>query len=348
MSGFSIQNKNERMIFLNKHLDSFFNDLDDETVEEISNTVNGMDDKMKERVIEKCKQKMSSDYARTENIRVCSHHKWYRSRIAATAAGLIIVAGVGYAVISAGGGLTGGMKNKSDNFSDKESNGSSISYSDNEMNMAAGEDQQYDDNTNYQKNEEGAKYDGVSENKQESADSAEDKNITETEPEMTETEPAINMDQIAAELVEKYYNAYTIVFFGHVDYDPDDYFIVEGSDNHYCKVTDPKYTSVADIESLLESCFTQNVIELKGYKNMLYGEYPKFVEQDGSLYVKERPVSWPVNLTETPSQIEDVSSDAFTAVKEYDNFGMTEHIVFRIINTDNGWRIDSYDGDYEN
>ncbi len=330
------------MIFLKKNTDSFLEDLDDQTVEEISNMVNGMDDKMKDRIVEKCKLKMAQTDGKPQNIKVFRHHKWYRSGIAAVAAGLVIIAGIGFFSLD---GISRMSKLNSDNANGAEKE----SIRKDEMSAAdsdAAMDETYDADSEYSQAAE------IGQNAFERGDdiSCDDNNSMSQADDATTQDNTVktDTDHIASELIQDFYKVYTVVGFGRVEFDSEDYIVLQGSDYHYCKVTDQEYTSIADIESLIKSCYTENAIEQKKLITKLHGEYSWFIEQNGSLYVKDHPCSWPVNLTDTPAQIKIISDDEFTAIKEYDNFGVTERIVFDIVNTDDGWKIDSYSGDYEN
>lgn len=110
----------------------------------------------------------------------------------------------------------------------------------------------------------------------------------------------------------------------------------------YSKVTDPRFSSLADLDSFLNTYLTP-AMRASRYSGIMDTEDCIYIEKDGVLYVAEAGRGCGFNWTETPAVISDKTVASFTATKEYDDFGAPSNIKLNVVKGENGWLIDGFE-----
>lgn len=125
-----------------------------------------------------------------------------------------------------------------------------------------------------------------------------------------------------------------------IDYDSSDTVNIGGRD--YYRVTDSRFTCVADISDYIDEIMTDNLINSR-YSFLTQGEDAFFADRDGKLYVRNQPRGSGFAFSDNSVDISDVSETSFTADRDYDNYGAASKLTIKVVKTDAGWRIDSMD-----
>lgn len=125
-----------------------------------------------------------------------------------------------------------------------------------------------------------------------------------------------------------------------VDFDETDKYTDEIGYEFY-RAIDSRFSSVADLDAYLNKYLTENMRK-KQFSYIIDDERSLYIDHDGKLYVCSGGRGCGFEWLDSPAKISDVSENGFTAVKEYDEFGNKSKIELQIVNTGEGWKIDSF------
>ena len=109
----------------------------------------------------------------------------------------------------------------------------------------------------------------------------------------------------------------------------------------YIRVTDSRYSSVADITSLVKNSLTEKLIADR-YSALTEGDSARYIDYNGALYAEDSArgcgFAFNGNITVT-----DIKEDSFTATQGFDNYGETDTLKITVVLTDGKWLIDSFE-----
>lgn len=109
----------------------------------------------------------------------------------------------------------------------------------------------------------------------------------------------------------------------------------------YTKVTDERFTSLADIDAFLNTYLTKN-LRNANYSYIMDSVDCTYIESDGALFMLNGGRGCGFDWTSTPAEISDKTESSFTALVECDQFGEKDYIRLGIAKTADGWRIDTF------
>ena len=87
---------------------------------------------------------------------------------------------------------------------------------------------------------------------------------------------------------------------------------------------------------------TENMIASR-YSNLVDGSLPQFKDIDGALYGNINHVTGCGFAWNGTINIVDSSATTYTAQAEYDDYGAVSQMTLHLVQTADGWRIDSID-----
>lgn len=162
----------------------------------------------------------------------------------------------------------------------------------------------------------------------------------ETEPSTTEAASQIDYKDITNQLMQGL-NEIDRLGGGAFTYDPEQ-IISGGGTTQYAKVSDTRFSNTDDIRAFMSGYLTENMIASR-YSNLVDGSLPQFKDIDGALYGNINHVTGCGFAWNGTINIVDSSATTCTAQAEYDDYGAVSQMTLHLVQTADGWRIDSID-----
>lgn len=109
--------------------------------------------------------------------------------------------------------------------------------------------------------------------------------------------------------------------------------------NVYCKVTDPRYSSLADVKTYVTDHICGSLISR--YSRLYEGEGANFKEFDGELYMLQTGLGSGFLYTGDPI-ISNVTDTSFTITVTFSDYGADSTLVVNAVNEGGNWKASSF------